>query len=136
MTPINEETVPIPLLQEELNVVASQVVTDRVRVTTHVQEREVLVEHVEEQGELIVERRAVDREVKVAPGPMQEGDTLIVSLVEERLVLEKRLFVIEEVRITRVSTSRTVAKPMILRTMQASVQQQEPGQTQGRDENG
>ena len=136
MTPIDEETVPIPLLQEDLDVVASQVVTDRVRVATHVQEREVLVEHVEEQGELLVERRPVDREVEVAPEPVQEGDTLIVSLVEERLVVEKRLFVIEEVRITRASTSRTVATPMILRTMQASVEQKEPGQTQGRDENG
>jgi uncharacterized protein (TIGR02271 family) len=133
MTPIDEETVPIPLLKEELSIEASEVVTDRVRVTTHVQEREVLVEHVDEQGELVVERRAVDRQVEFAPEPVQEGDTLIVSLVEERLVVEKRLFVIEEVRITRTSTSRTVATPMILRTMQASVEQEDQNKTQGRD---
>ena len=41
---------------------------------------------------------------------------MIVSLVEELLVVEKRLFVIEEMRITRHSTSEVAAAPMALRT--------------------
>lgn len=135
MTPIEDELSRIPLVEEQLAVMKAEAVTDRVRVATHVQEREVLVEYVEESGELIVERRPVDREVASAPEPVREGDTLIVSLVEERLVVEKRLFVIEEVRITRASTSRAVATPVVLRTTRATVERDEAEPNQGRDEN-
>jgi stress response protein YsnF len=43
----------------------------------------------------------VDREVDTAPEPRYEGDTLIIPVVEEMLVTEKRLLLREEVRITR-----------------------------------
>ncbi|WP_242154884.1 YsnF/AvaK domain-containing protein [Sphingomonas sp. BAUL-RG-20F-R05-02] len=111
----------IPLYEEQLEIDKLQTVTDRVKVSTHVDERTVLLEDTVERGDLTIERIAVDRAVTEAPEPRQEGDTLIVSLIEERLVVEKRLFVIEELRITRTSTTEHVAIPATVRTMRATV---------------
>lgn len=112
----------IPLLEEQLNVTKTQVVTDQLRVSTAVEERDVLIEDVVERGGLHVERIEVERLVAEAPEPRQEGDTLIVSIVEERLIVEKRLFVIEELHITRTSTIERVAFPETIRTMRATVE--------------
>lgn len=113
----------IPLFEEQMRVDKAQVVTDRLRVSTTVDEHPVLIEELVERGDLQVERVAVDRAVAQAPEPRQEGDTLIVSIVEERLVVEKRLFVIEELRITRTSTTERVAIRDTIRTMRATIEQ-------------
>ena len=53
-----------------------------------------------------VERRPIGRLLPTldAPAPRQEGDTLIVSIVEEVLVTEKRLMLKEELHIRQVNT--------------------------------
>lgn len=112
----------IPIFEEQISVGKTVVVTDQLRVSTVVEEHPVLVEDVVERGDLHIERIAVDRAVEAAPPPRQDGDTLIVSVVEERLVIEKRLFVIEEVRITRISTTEHIAVPETVRTMRATVE--------------
>lgn len=48
-----------------------------------------------------VERVPVDEEVDTPPATRQEGDTLIVPVVEEVLVVTKRYRIIEEVRVTK-----------------------------------
>ena len=116
----NERT--IPLFEEQLDVVKVEAVTDRLHVSTHVDERAVLVEDTVERGGLTVERYAVDRAVEKAPEPRQDGDTLIVSVVEERIVIEKKLFVIEELHITRISTTESVAIPETVRSMRAVIE--------------
>lgn len=94
----------ISLLEEEVHVGKSEVMTDHIQVRTTVEHRDVVVKGDLKRGDLTVERVAVDVPVAIAPEPRHEGDTLIVSVVEERLVVEKRLFVVEEVRITRTSS--------------------------------
>lgn len=48
-----------------------------------------------------VERVAVGEEVDTPPQTRQEGDTLVVPVVEEVLVVTKRYRIIEEVRVTK-----------------------------------
>ena len=120
----NERT--IPLYQERIGIEKTETVTDRLRVSTHVEERVVLVEDDVERGQLSVERVAVERAVPQAPEPRQEGDTLIVSVVEERLVVEKRLFVVEELRITRTGTTEHITQTETVRTTRARVEHADP----------
>ncbi len=69
--------------------------------------------------EVLVERVAVNQQIDAAPAPRQEGDTLVVPVVEEVLVTEKRLMLREEVRITRrrrteqVTVSDTVRREVL-----------------------
>ncbi len=127
----------VPLFEEQLNVGKAAVVTDRLRISTIVEERPVTIDSTIERGDLNVERVAVERAVAQAPEPRQEGDILIVSIVEERLVVEKRLFVVEELRITRTTTTEQVSVSETVRTMRATIDRLHPAsETTGSENNG
>jgi len=112
----------VALSEEQLLVRKRQVETDRVRVRTLVDERDVMVEETLNRGVVSVERVAVDREVPSAPPPREEGDVLVISMVEERAVVEKRLFVVEELRVRRTTVAEHVSLPTTLRSMRAVVE--------------
>ena len=116
----------LPIVAEEVTVERRAVETDRVRVRTVVDTDERLVEESVRTGSLTVERLPMDHEVAAAPGVRQEGDTTIFAIVEERLVVEKRLFVVEEVRVTRSSRDEAVTTPVSLRRMRAVVERADP----------
>ena len=120
----------IPIVEERVVVDKVAAVTDRVRVGTTVETREVLIDDTVRRGRLSIERTTMDREVDEAPPPREEGDMLVVSIVEERFV--KRLFVIEEVHIRQTTTSEAVSLPVTLRTMRATIEHSEQSQTEGR----
>lgn len=91
----------IPIVEEDVAVEKRVVERGRVRIQKSVTERDVLVdpplihEHVE------VERIPVNKIVETAPAIRQEGDTMIVPVLEEVVVAEIRLMLKEEVHITR-----------------------------------
>ena len=130
MNPDENDSTRIPVIDERIVVDKVAAVTDRVRVSTATETRDVVVEDVVRRGALGIERMAVDREVSEAPPPRHEGDLLVISVVEERLV--KRLFVIEEVRIRQTTTSENVSLPTTLRTMRATVVRDDDSTTGGR----
>lgn len=91
----------IPLHAEELDVSTRTVTRERVSVRTTVKER---VEHVDiplAREDLQIERVPVGREVHAAAAPHQQGDTWIIPIYEEVLVVEKRLMLREEVHVKR-----------------------------------
>ena len=116
------EEVRIPLVEEQLTVGKRQAETDRVRVRTVVDTLDTPIEALLRVGRLDIERLAVDRETAEAPPPYQDGDTLVISIVEERLVVEKRLFVVEEVRVTQSSHEEAVSTSMPLRRTRAVIE--------------
>ena len=64
---------------------------ERVRLHTVVREHDQRVEAALRDEDVTVERLVVDRAVAEAPPVREEGDTLIVPVLEELLVDEKRL---------------------------------------------
>src|ERR671910_256837 len=108
------EAEAIPLLEEELRVGKQSVATGKVRVRT-------VVDRVE------VTRVPVGREVAVAPDVRTEGDVLIVPVLEEVLVVEKRLVLKEELHIRRRIGTETVEVPVTLRKQRAIVERIAPG---------
>ncbi len=104
------ESLTIPVAAEELVASTREVEHGRVRIRKRVetvpQEVTVAVMH----DEVDVERVPIGREVDVAPAVRHDGDTMVVPVVEEVLVVEKRLRLVEEVRITtrRVGEERTI----------------------------
>jgi uncharacterized protein (TIGR02271 family) len=95
------ERAVIPVVEEELAVGKREVEAGRVRVTKLVHEEQRVVDQPLTSEEVIVERVPVNR---VVEGPVEvrhEGETMIVPLLEEVLVVEKRLMLREEVRISR-----------------------------------
>jgi uncharacterized protein (TIGR02271 family) len=90
----------LPVLAEALDVQTRRVETGRVRIHKTVQAREVLVDEPLLREEVVIARVPVNRVVE-GPIPVRyEGDTMILSLLEEVLVVEKRLLLTEEVHLT------------------------------------
>ena len=112
----------IPIIEEVATLSTREVETARLRVRTIVEEKTTDVVAQLAKQELLVERRTVEREVAEAPQPYEDGDLLIVPIVEERLVVEKRLFVIEELVVRRVARTEEVHVPATVRTMRAIVE--------------
>jgi stress response protein YsnF len=116
----DEET--IPLAEEVVTIGKRTVEHGRVRVRTMPAERTDIAAADLVTEEVHIERVLLDRFVDVAPQPRQEGDTLIVPVVEEVAVVEKRLLLREEIRLTRVRTSERFEQPVVLRTTHAVVE--------------
>lgn len=123
---ITEEVAAIPLVEERLSVAKRQVESGRVRVRVTVEEREETVREQLLHDDLQVER--VPRNVRLTeiPHVRLEGDTTIVPVVEEVLVVEKALMLVEEIRISRRSVSEEAEIPVRLRSERASIER-EPG---------
>lgn len=91
----------IPVVQEQVTIEKQLVDTARVRIRKRVSEyvEEVAPELMREEVE--VHRVAVNRYVDGPMPPHEDGDTLVIPLLEEVLVVEKRLLLREEIRITK-----------------------------------
>ncbi|MBV9825178.1 MAG: YsnF/AvaK domain-containing protein [Alphaproteobacteria bacterium] len=109
--PVLEETAYIKRVVRE---------TDRILINTSVQERTEFVDIDLSSGEAVIERVAINLFVDEAPPIRQEGDLIIVPLLEEVLVTEKKLLLREEVHIRRTVTVEHVHEPVVLRSEEVS----------------
>jgi uncharacterized protein (TIGR02271 family) len=115
------EQVVLPLLAEEVSVAKERVVTGQVKVGTITREREQLVEELLEQEHIEVERTAIGKQVDKAPPVRQEGDTLVIPVLEEIVVVERRLLLKEEVRIHRTREKQPYQERVVLRKQEAVI---------------
>ena len=98
-TPV--ETLRIPVIEETIQVTTRLVETGRVTLTKTVHEQEQTVTIPLQQEHYTVERMALNAYVDELPTTRQEGDTTIYPVVKEVLVVQKRLLLVEEIRVTR-----------------------------------
>jgi len=123
----------IPLAEETATVGKRQVVTGRVRVQTVTDTVEELA-HADVQQETVeVTRVPIDRIVETTPEIRTEGDLTIVPVLEEVLVVEKRLVLKEELHIRRRATTETVVVPITLRKQRAVVERIDPDKPTGEE---
>ena len=110
--PVLASDVTIPLLEERLRVEKRNVTTGLAKVHVTVSEHDEAVEALLTRQDVVVDRVPVGAFITETPAVRQEGDTIIVPIFEERLVVEKRLFLTEELRIRidekRHATTQTV----------------------------
>ncbi len=95
------DEIVIPLVAETLSVGKREVETGRVRFSTTVTERVETVDEPLFRTEVEVKRVAVGQFVDAPPAVRYEQDVMIVPIMEEVLVIEKRLRVKEEVYISQ-----------------------------------
>lgn len=105
----------IPLVAEELAVTKRVIETGRVAVTRVTRERSELIIEALAQENVEISREEIGRQVESMPVIRQEGDTVVIPIVEERLVIERRLFLKEEVRVRRVRTDTSHQETASLR---------------------
>lgn len=113
----------MPVLEEELDVHKRRVETDAgVRISKHITQREEVVDVPLARTDVDVERIAVNRAIDTVPAIRHEGDTMIIPIVEEVLVVEKRLMLKEELRVTQRKHEVREPQRVTLRSEHAQVE--------------
>lgn len=112
----------IPIAEEVARVEKREAVTGRVRVRTHVDVVHEPVRASLEEETVEVTRVPIDREITQAPEVRTENGVTIVPVVEEVLVVEKRLVLKEEVHIRRHVRTEDVEVPVELRKERVEVE--------------
>ena len=117
-----EERIVMPVVAETLDVQKRKVETGGVRIKKIVHEREEVVDEPLMREEVQVKRVPINRVVD-APVPVRHvGNTMIISLLEEVLVVEKRLMLKEELHITKGEVETYKPQRVTLRTEEAVVE--------------
>ncbi len=117
-----EEVAAIPLVEERLSIEKRQVESGRVRVRISVAEREERVPVDLAHDEVEVERVAKNVVVSELPGVRLEGNITIIPVVEEVVVIEKRLVLVEEIHVRRKTATTTEVIPVTLRSEQVAIE--------------
>ncbi len=112
----------IPLAEEELRLDKRQVTRGKVRVRTVVDIVDEIARGSLEEETVEVTRVPVDRVVDQAPEVRTEDGVTIVPILEEVLVVEKRLVLKEELHIRKKITTEDVEIPVELRKQRAIIE--------------
>ena len=123
--PTGEADVTIPVLQEEFNIGTRTVDTGRgVRISKTVTELPFEINEILHRDEVSVHHVPIDRIVAAGdtPASRYEGDTLIIPIVEEVLVMERRLRIKEELHVTTTRRDEHHAETVMLKSEQVHVE--------------
>ena len=112
----------LPLHAEELSVGKQIRETGTVRVSTHTVSVDETVRQWLAQEKAEVERVPIGTYVTSHPEVREEGDTLIVPVVEEVLVVQRHLLLKEEIHVRRVRTTRLHEQTITLRHEEAVIE--------------
>ena len=126
--PPSDTTRVIPVVEDILDIRRHRVETGKVRITTVVHEREEEVMTPRVREEITIERVTLNRLVDAPVATRQEGDTLIIPVVEEVVVMEKRLMVREELHITTRRIEEQAAQRVMLRREEVVVERLDPSE--------
>ena len=111
----------VPLSEEQASIAKRRIVTGRVRVSRVTSEHEQLLDETLAREQVEVERTPIGKMVEAPPSVREEGDTIIIPIVEEILVVERRLLLKEEVRVRRVRSSESHRERVMLRRQEAII---------------
>jgi uncharacterized protein (TIGR02271 family) len=121
-TAASSENVLLPIVEEEARIGKERVLTGKVRVHTEVETINEIASAALEEQQVTVTRVPVDRPVAEMPSVCTDGDVTIVPVVEEIMVVEKRLVLKEEIHIHRSVTTEKVEVPVTLKKQRAIIE--------------
>jgi stress response protein YsnF len=119
--PTDPQEIVVPLYEEQASIAKRRIVTGRVQVSRVTSEHEQLIEETLAREQVEIERTPIGKPVQVLPSVREEGDTIVIPIVEEVLVLERRLILKEEVRVRRVRTNQAHRERVMLRRQEAVI---------------
>jgi uncharacterized protein (TIGR02271 family) len=111
----------IPLIEESLSIEKERVADGRVRVTTRTDVVTELASLDLSSETVEVTRVPFDTLVEETPQVRTLGNTTIIPILEERMVVEKRLFLVEEIHVVRTSVTKGIEVPVELRKQTAKI---------------
>jgi uncharacterized protein (TIGR02271 family) len=114
----------IPVIEERARVDKQIVERAVVRISTSIKQSEQVIAESLRHEEVDIQRVPVNKEVDSMPSVRQEGDVVVIPVVEERAVLVKRLVLVEELHVHRHVVEAIVETPVSLRSTEVSIERQ------------
>ena len=114
--------VTVPVIEEQVQINKEVIETGVVRIAKRVIEETQTVEVPTVREDVVIERVAVYQYVDTPPVTRYEGETTIIPVVREVVVTEKKLLLVEEVRVTKRRTTETDTQEVTLRKEEVTVQ--------------
>lgn len=123
-----DEQLQVPVVEEQVHVEKEVVDTGSIRIRKSVDERVVEIPFVSRVQGFDIERTPMDKYVEEPPASIRyEGKTMIISVVEEEVVMVKRLKLIEEIRLTPSEREIATTKQIVLKRENVIIQKNPPG---------
>lgn len=119
----------IPVIEERVKVDKKIIESGKVRVSKKVTEEAKEIDVQVMQEEVKVERIPVHQIVDTIPQVRYEGETMIVPVVREVVVVEKRIELVEELHITKHRYQTEVSQQVTLRKEEVTVERLSPENT-------
>lgn len=120
------EPIRIPRIEEQVVISTQTVETGRVTLTKTVHQAQETVTVPLSQEQCIIERTVVNQYVDEPPAPRQEGNTMIYPVLKEVLVTEKKLLLVEEVRVSYQRTQTEYTQTVLVRRESITVERMPP----------
>ena len=98
---MGEQDLRLPILKEELDIQKVTRVTGIVRLEKTIRTTEAPVEERLITESILVEHVPINRSIDAVESTRHEGDTMIIPIMEEVVIVRKQLVLKEEIRITR-----------------------------------
>lgn len=111
----------ISLVEEETHLDKREVSTGKVRIRTVVDQEKEIIGTCLHEDKVEVTRVPVGKVVDEVPTTRTEGDVTIIPILEEMLVVEKRLVLKEEIHVRRTTEVEKVQVPVVVRKQRAIV---------------
>ena len=112
----------VPIIEERATIDKVETITGTVRVRTVTDVHDVSISDDLTRSEVEVVRVPVGRFVEQAPAIEERDGVTVVPVIEERLITEKRLYLLEEVHLRRIVTIEPVSQTISLRSMRAVIE--------------
>jgi stress response protein YsnF len=112
----------VPVVSEEVRADAVPVEKGGVRVTKRVEGHDEILEQELRRGRAEIRRVKTDRVVDGPQQPRQSGNTLIIPIVSEVLVVTKRWVVTEEIHVTRIEELERVEQKVTVNQESAQIE--------------
>ena len=119
--PSKRERAVVPVIEEELKVGKRMVESGRVQISKKIEAREQVVDQPLLHDEVEVERVAINKPIDRIVEPRTVGNTLIIPVMEEVLVVERRLMLKEELHVRRRQIQTRSRQRVTLRAERAEI---------------
>lgn len=127
----DEQERRIPVVEERAHIEKRVVERKVLRIRTATKQSEQILADTVRHEEVDIRRVPIDREIDAVPDVREEGDVIVIPVVEERAVLVKRLILVEELHVHRNVVQRDVEVPVRLHSTEVFVESEpSPGAEQ------
>jgi uncharacterized protein (TIGR02271 family) len=118
----SEDPLSFNVLHEQVSIYKETVVSGKVVIRKNVHEENEMITVPVSHEEVKIKKVTINKYVDAAPEIRYEGETTIIPVIKEVLIVEKKLLLVEEVHVTKHVVTQTTEHTVPIRKEEVSVE--------------